>query len=162
MESEVRSTVCGARHVQLRFQIVPPKTHRSRRVVLRPTFVVQTLKRHKASQVERRLATGSAWVDNDLVVERGDGEPMLTRVLSRRFSTTARKAALELTCHGLRQGHATLMLAAGVNMKVVSERLGHSTIGITADLYTHIAEEVHRQAANSLDSWWRLALSQDE
>jgi integrase len=142
--------------------VVPPKTHRSRRIVLLPTFVVQTLKRHKANQAERRLATGAAWVDNDLVVERGDGQPMLTRVLSRRFSTAARKAGLELTFHGLRHGHATLMLAAGVNLKVVSERLGHSTIGITADLYTHVAEEVHRQAANSLDSWWRTALSQED
>lgn len=143
-------------------KIVPPKTHRSRRIVLLPTFVVQTLKRHKANQGERRLAIGSAWVDNDLVVERGDGQPMLTRVLSRRFSTAARKTGLELTFHGLRHGHATLMLAAGVNLKVVSERLGHSTIGITADLYTHVAEEVHRQAANSLDSWWRSALSQED
>lgn len=143
-------------------KIVPPKTHRSRRIVLLPTFVVQTLKRHKVNQAERRLAIGSAWVDNDLVVERGDGQPMLTRVLSRRFSTAARKAGLELTFHGLRHGHATLMLAAGVNLKVVSERLGHSTIGITADLYTHVAEEIHRQAATSLDSWWRSALSQED
>jgi integrase len=142
--------------------IVPPKTHRSRRIVLLPTFVAQSLKKHKASQAERRLACGAAWVDNDLIVERGDGQPMLTRVLSRRFSTAARRAGLELTFHGLRHGHASLMLAAGVNLKVVSERLGHSTIGITADLYTHVAEEVHRQAANSLDSWWQAALSQDD
>lgn len=143
-------------------KIVPPKTHRSRRIVLLPMFVVQTLKRHKANQAERRLALGATWVDHDLVVERGDGQPILTRVLSRRFSTAARRAGLELTFHGLRHGHATLMLAAGVNLKVVSERLGHSTIGITADLYTHVAEEVHRQAANSLDSWWQAALSQED
>lgn len=144
------------------WRIVPPKTHRSRRIVLLPTMVVQTLKRQKAAQAERRLAIGGAWVDHDLVVDRGDGEPMLTRVLSRRFSTAARRAGLELTFHGLRHGHASLMLAAGVNLKVVSERLGHSTIGITADLYTHVAEEVHRQATDSFDSWWIAALSQDD
>ena len=144
------------------WMVVPPKTHRSRRIVLLPTMVVQSLRRQKAAQAERRLAIGGAWVDHDLIIDRGDGEPMLTRVLSRRFSTAARRAGLELTFHGLRHGHASLMLAAGVNLKVVSERLGHSTIGITADLYIHVAEEVHRQATDSFDSWWVAALSQDE
>jgi integrase len=64
-----------------------------------------------------------------------------------------KQAGINLTFHGLRHGHASLMLAAGVHLKVVSERLGHSTIGITADLYTHVADEVHEAAAASLDSY---------
>lgn len=135
----------------------PPKTQRSRRIVLLPSFVVQSLKRHRAAQAERRLACGAQWKDRNLVIDRGDGSPMMTRVISRRFSEVARKAGLELTFHGLRHGHASMMLAAGVNLKVVSERLGHSTIGITADLYTHVAEEVHRKAADSLDAWMNFS-----
>lgn len=131
---------------------VPPKTHRSRRTVSLPGFVVHALRKHKKEQSERRLVVGSAWHDNDLVIERGDGLPVRTSSLSGRFADRMKKEGIKLTFHGLRHGHASLMLAAGVHLKVVSERLGHSTIGITADLYTHVADEVHEAAAASLDA----------
>ena len=132
---------------------VPPKTHRSRRSVSLPTFVVHALRKHRKEQSERRLIVGSAWQDFDLVIERGDGLPVRTSSLSGRFADRMKKAEIKLTFHGLRHGHASLMLAAGVHLKVVSERLGHSTIGITADLYTHVADEVHEAAAESLNSY---------
>lgn len=130
---------------------VPPKTHRSRRSISLPTFVVHSLRKHRKEQSERRLVVGSAWHDLDLIIERGDGLPVRTSSLSGRFADRMKRADIKLTFHGLRHGHASLMLAAGVHLKVVSERLGHSTIGITADLYTHVAEEVHEAAANQLD-----------
>ena len=132
---------------------VPPKTHRSRRSVSLPIFVVHALRKHKKEQSERRLVVGSAWNDYDLVIERGDGLPVRTSSLSGRFSDRMKGAGIRLTFHGLRHGHASLMLAAGVHLKVVSERLGHSTIGITADLYAHVADEVHEAAAASLDAF---------
>lgn len=131
---------------------VPPKTHRSRRAVSLPTFVVAALRKHKKEQAQRRLIVGSAWHDLDLVVERGDGQPLSTSNLSGRFANAMRKAEIDLTFHGLRHGHASLMLAAGIHLKVVSERLGHSKIGITADLYSHVAEDVHEAAAAKLDA----------
>lgn len=132
---------------------VPPKTHRSRRSVALPSFVIDALRKHKKEQSERRLNVGSAWHDLDLVIERGDGQPIRTSSLSGRFVTAMKRAGIDLTFHGLRHGHASLMLAAGVNLKVVSERLGHSTIGITADLYTHVADQLHEAAAASLDAY---------
>ena len=132
---------------------VPPKTHRSRRTVSLPGFVIHALRKHKKEQSERRLVVGSAWHDLDLVIERGDGLPVRTSSLSGRFADRMKKEDIRLTFHGLRHGHASLMLAAGVHLKVVSERLGHSTIGITADLYTHVADEVHEAAAASLDAF---------
>jgi integrase len=132
---------------------VPPKTHRSRRSVSLPNFVIAGLRKHKKEQAERRLYVGAAWHDLDLVVERGDGQPVRTSSLSGRFASAMKRAGMDLTFHGLRHGHASLMLAAGVNLKVVSERLGHSTIGITADLYTHVADQLHEAAAESLDAY---------
>lgn len=132
---------------------VPPKTHRSRRTVSLPGFVVEGLRKHKKEQSERRLIAGSAWHDLDLVVERSDGMPVATSSLSSRFAAAMRRSGMDLTFYGLRHGHASLMLAAGVNLKVVSERLGHSTIGITADLYTHVADHLHDAAAESLDAY---------
>ncbi|MGH7926394.1 MAG: site-specific integrase [Candidatus Binatia bacterium] len=134
---------------------VPPKTHRSRRSVSLPAFVVNALRKHRKEQSERRLIVGSAWHDLDLIIERGDGQPVRTSSLSSRFAARMKKGDIKLTFHGLRHGHASLMLAAGVHLKVVSERLGHSTIGITADLYTHVADEVHEAAATSLDIYLR-------
>ena len=132
---------------------VPPKTHRSRRGVSLPDFVVAALRQHKKAQSERRLLAGGAWQDFDLVIDRGDGQPLRTSSLSGRFASAMKRAGIDLTFHGLRHGHASLMLAAGVNLKVVSERLGHSTIGITADLYTHVADQLHEAAAASLDAF---------
>jgi integrase len=132
---------------------VPPKTHRSRRSVSLPDFVVSTLRQHRKEQSERRLIAGAAWKDLDLVIDRGDGQPLRTSSLSGRFASAMKRAGIDLTLHGLRHGHASLMLAAGVNLKVVSERLGHSTIGITADLYTHVADQLHETAAASLDAY---------
>ncbi len=151
-----KKTVCVSQALQETHEgviFVPPKTHRSRRGVSLPDFVVSALRQHKKEQSERRLIAGEAWQDFDLVIDRGDGQPLRTSSLSGRFASAMKKAGINLTFHGLRHGHASLMLAAGVNLKVVSERLGHSTIGITADLYTHVADQLHEAAAASLDSY---------
>jgi integrase len=72
-------------------------------------------------------------------------------MVSRLFKTLTRRAALPvIRFHGLRHTSASLALAAGVAMKVVSERLGHSTTGITADLYTHVVPAVAQDAADAI------------
>ena len=76
---------------------------------------------------------------------------MRVSALSQRFRYAMTKAGLDLNFHGLRHGNATLSLSAGIDLKVTSQRLGHSTIGITGDLYTHVASELDRQAAQKLD-----------
>jgi integrase len=129
-----------------------PKTHRSLRTVTLPGFVIAALRRHRKEQNERRLLLGNAWAELDLVIEDGAGGPMRPGLVSRQFRAITGKAGMDLTFHGLRHGHASLMLAAGEHLKVVSERLGHSTIGITGDLYTHVAPSVRREAADRLDS----------
>lgn len=132
----------------LRF--LPPKTHRSKRSVSLPAFVVEMLRRHRKGQNERRLLVGKSWHDNDLVIDRGTGEPMPPHALSQQFRTVSRRAGLDINFHGLRHAHASLMLAGGVHLKVVSERLGHSAIGITADLYSHVSPTIHEEAAATL------------
>ena len=77
------------------------------------------------------------------------------RRVSRLFTALAKKHGFDFTFHGLRHAYASLMLASGVDLKVTSELLGHSTIGITADLYTHVAERLHKDAAKRLDTLLR-------
>lgn len=149
--SEARITqTLQASSTGLRF--VPPKTHRSIRTITLPSFVVAALKQHRRRQGARKLVAGDAWQDHDLVVERGDGAPLPPSSLSQRFRALMTRTGIDLNFHGLRHAHASLMLAAGVHLKVVSERLGHSTIGITADLYTHVAKALDQDAANALET----------
>lgn len=129
---------------------VPPKTHRSARTIALPPFVLDALKQQRSHQGARRLAAGTAWQDFDLVVDRGDGAPLPPWAISQRFRSLMSKSGIDLSFHGLRHAHASLMLEAGIHLKVVSERLGHSNIGITADLYTHMAKALDQEAAAKL------------
>jgi integrase len=124
-----------------------PKSHRSRRSITLPPPVVEALKRHRKVQNERRLRLGDAWQELDLVIDRGDGGPIAPYSLSQRFRTASARAGVDVNFHGLRHGHASLMLALGIDIKVRSERLGHSTIAITGDLYDHVASDLDREAA---------------
>jgi len=132
-----------------------PKSYRSRRMIPVPKFLLRTLKTHRARQSESRLVAETAWQDHDLVTTRADGSPMDPRRVSRLFTALAKKNGFDFTFHGLRHAYASLMLASGVDLKVTSDLLGHSTIGITADLYTHVAERLHKDAAHKLDALLR-------
>lgn len=77
---------------------------------------------------------------------------MDSRRVSRLFTALAKENGFDFTFHGLRHAYASLMLASGVDLKVTSDLLGHSTIAITADLYTHVAERLHKDAAVKLDA----------
>lgn len=129
-----------------------PKSYRSRRSIPLPKFLLKVLKTQRARQSELRLVAGSAWQDHDLVVTRADGSPMDPRRVSRLFTALAKEHGFDFTFHGLRHAYASLMLASGVDLKVTSELLGHSTIGITADLYTHVTERLRKDAAHKLDT----------
>jgi integrase len=91
---------------------------------------------------------GDAYNDHGLVFPREDGTPLSPQYISDTFKRLAANAGLRpIRLHDLRHGQASLMLAAGVPLAVVSKRLGHSTIGITADTYSHLLEGVGAQAA---------------
>ena len=93
---------------------------------------------------------GEAWTDTGLVFTAGDGRPLVPDHVSRLFARLIKEADLPpIRLHDLRHGAATLALAGGANLKVVSEMLGHSTIAITADTYTSVLSEVAREAAEA-------------
>ena len=128
-----------------------PKTHRSRRSVSVPAALVGVLREHRHSQVEARLVAGDAWEDADLVFTDALGRPLSETRLRWAFWRLLREAGLpRIRLHDLRHTMATLMLAAGEHPKVVSERLGHSTVSITLDTYSHVLPGLQAAAAERL------------
>jgi integrase len=132
--------------------IQEPKTESSRRVLPVPAEVVAALRAHRARQAEHRLRLGPAWQDHGLVFTTASGGPIAPRNLLRRFKALAEAAGLPpIPFHGLRHAHATALLRDGIPAKVVSERLGHSSISLTLDTYSHVLPGMQRQAAGSID-----------
>jgi len=103
---------------------------------------VDGLRRRRARQNEERLAVGPDYAGYNLVFATEIGTPLSGRNAHRFFKLALARAGLpsSVRVHDLRHFAATLMLAAGVHPKVASERLGHSTVGITLDLYSHAVQ----------------------
>src|SRR5262249_43964533 len=123
----------------LRFK--PPKSGKGRAVAL-PAFAIEELRRLKREQAETLLSLGIRQNQDTLVCGRADGSPMLPTSLTHEFAKFADRAegVPRIRFHDLRHSHATQLLAAGVHPKVAQERLGHSTISLTLDLYSHVSD----------------------
>ncbi len=129
-----------------------PKTKRSRRVVTLPSTMVDVLRGHKVAQAQERLLLGLGRDETALVVSRYDGEPQNPRNFSKEFTRIARGAGLaSVGFHTLRHTHATQLLASNVHPKVAQERLGHSTIATTLDIYSHVVPSMQEAAAQKTD-----------
>lgn len=126
-----------------------PKTGRSRRTVTLPPEALAALQRQRERQDRERALLGPRYVEHRLVFASHRGTPLLASNVIRSFKATLVRVGLPAgtRIHDLRHAAATLLLRAGVHPKVVSERLGHSTIGITMDLYTHAVEGLDAHAA---------------
>jgi integrase len=128
-----------------------PKTARSRRSVSLDPETVATLQAHRRRQLEERVAAGDAWRDADLVFCDQLGGPLHPDRFTRAFGAAARRAGVkQIRLHDLRHTWATLALQAGIHPKVVSERLGHATTGITLDIYSHVQPELDASAASTV------------
>ncbi len=102
----------------------------------------------KAAQAAERLAWGPSYSAHDLVFCREDGSPVAPDQVSRRFIALSAGAGFpRIVLHGLRHTHATHALAAGVDVTIVSKRLGHSRSSFTADTYTRVLPQVDLEAA---------------
>ena len=128
-----------------------PKSRRSRRVVALDGTTLDALQRHRRHQLEEKLALGPGYDDHDLVFARADGRPYEPDEFSREFDRKIKRLGVpRIRLHDLRHTWATLALQAGIHPKVVSERLGHSTIAITLDTYSHVTPSLQREAADQV------------
>lgn len=132
-----------------------PKTARSRRLVELTPLAVEALRRHRHEQRKERLAFGPDYQDHGLVFCQVNGKPLDPHnMLKRSFKRLLKKAGItkDLHLHDLRHSCATLLLKQGVHPKVVQERLGHSNITMTLDLYSHVLPGLQREAGEKLEA----------
>ena len=106
------------------------------------------LRKHREKEQAKFLLLGVPVQDSDFVFRRVDGRPYIPNIVTDAFRRIARKAGLPgVRLHDLRHTHASLMLAAGIHPKIVSERLGHSSVTITLDRYSHVLPGLQEAAA---------------
>jgi integrase len=131
-----------------------PKTEKSRRLIALTPSTVDVLKEHQDSQNKLRLSLGyPALTDDDLVFCQYDGKPFLPNTITHNWIKLVRRSGLKgIRLHDARHTHASLMLKQGVHHKIVQERLGHSSIQITLDTYSHLASGLQEAAAKKFDN----------
>jgi integrase len=151
------SVVASAEQTDQGVREKEPKNGKGRTVVLSATEV-EELRSHRVQQAQRLLALGVRLSDDHHVVARADGQALQPRSLTHAFVKFARAHGFQIRLHDLRHSHATHMLASGVHPKIAQERLGHSSVGITLDLYSHVLPGMQAEAVNRVDAMLRDAL----
>jgi integrase len=137
------------------YRFEEPKTPRSRRTVPLPASTTKELLLHRVQQAEARLRAGERWQDLGLVFADDDGQPLDAHNLVARHLKPALQAAglpATLRLYDLRHTCATLLLLAGPHPKVVAERLGHASITLTLDTYSHVLPTTQEEAAGRLEA----------
>lgn len=129
------------------------KTIKSMRSVALSPDTIEVLKEHRKLIMMEQVAHGPAYQNNDLVVCTKFGGPVTQRAIQKVWTSFLKKTgAPKITFHDLRHTHASLLIKQGVHIKVISERLGHSSVSITMDTYGHLMPNMQEDAANGLDA----------
>lgn len=154
----VGCTICVQRSLTWKkdgknWTLSPPKTTKSRREITISKSVVSSLMELKERQDALRASAGASYADHGFIFADEAGLPLKRTVITRAFKEALHVAGMSknIRLYDLRHTSATLLLKAGENVKVVSERLGHVNISITLDLYAHVLPGMQRDAANRLE-----------
>lgn len=146
----VRRVLIDAAGVPLHFE--SPKTKKSARTVTLPGVVTDALREHRKRQAAERLKAGPDWKDGNLIFSTLTGGPLRQSFTRPSFTNILFAAELPaMRIYDLRHSCATLLLAGGENAKVVQERLGHASITLTMDTYSHVLPDMQQAAAEKLD-----------
>jgi integrase len=132
-----------------------PKTSRGRRKITLPEVLVESLKQHRTRQLEARLKAGTPWQDRNLVFCNTHGDYIDPNYLLYMFDKLLDKAGLpHMRFHNLRHSAATFLLVMGVHVKIVQELLGHSSISMTLDTYSHVLPGLQKEAMDKWNDWF--------
>ena len=134
-----------------------PKTAKARRMIVLSPLNASVLSRHREKQQQDRALLGTALREDDLVFSKPDGKPFLPNTVTHAWIKLVRQTGLNpIRLHDARHSHASIMLKQGTHPKVVQERLGHASIQITLDTYSHVAPGIQEAAAARFDQAFNL------
>ena len=130
---------------------ISAKTDRSRRNMALAPETVGLLRDVQGAQILARLEAGPLWQEQGYVFTHPNGTPLIPAQVAQEFAALIKRLDLpHLTFHGLRHAFATMALQANINSKVVSEALGHSSVNITLDLYSHVLPNMQDELASAV------------
>lgn len=134
-------------------EFTPPKTARSRRRINLSPATITALKSHRKRQLEERMARAGLWEDHGLVFPSSVGTPKSQRNLNREFKSAAKRAGLpqHFKLYDLRHTCATLLLSRNIHPKYVQELLGHASIALTLDTYSHVIPGMDGGTGGAID-----------
>lgn len=129
-----------------------PKSAKSRRTIALSPSVTLLLREYQEKQKLVRAMLGIPLTDGALAFSTPEGKPLRPNTVTRAWTMLAKRAGVKvIRFHDARHTHASIMLKQGIHPKIVQERLGHSSIGITLDTYSHVAPGLQEAAANRFD-----------
>ena len=130
-----------------------PKSKQGLRTVDLPLSTALLLQEYKDKHTAQRATLGIQLNENDLIFSDIEGKPLLPNTVTHAWIKLVRRTGLKgVRLHDARHTHASLMLKQGIHPKIVQERLGHASIQMTLDTYSHMAREIQKAAAESFDS----------
>ena len=152
------SVVESAEQTKAGVRYKSPKNGKGRTVAL-PAVVVSELRAHRLRQAQELLQLGVRLSDQTFVCAREDGEPQQPNSIGKAWDRFLASTELpKIRFHDLRHSHATIMLRANINPKIVSERLGHSRVALTMDTYSHVIPGMQEGAAAAIDAAFGTAV----
>lgn len=146
----VTKTLYNPRNNIKEYELLPPKTSGSIRTIRIDERLVKMLKHHEIKQKEIKLQKGLSYVDNQFIFARNDGHPQLRKVVEIRLKRILKKANItkNITPHSFRHTHTSLLIEAGVGVKEIQQRLGHTDINTTMNIYAHMTSNMEEKASH--------------
>lgn len=130
-----------------------PKTETSNRIISIPESIIKLLKEYQKEQLKSRLRLGDKWLETDRLFVQWNGAPMHPDTITKWFRQFLEDKNLpHITFHGLRHTHATLLISQGLDVRTVSNRLGHAQTSTTLNFYAHAFAKMDREASDKLDN----------
>ncbi len=145
----VTKTLYNPNNNYLNYQLLTPKTTGSIRTIKIDDMLVSMLKKHKIKQNEIKLKNAKFYKNEGFIFARDDGYPQLRKVFETRLKRLLKKAGIEknITPHSFRHTHTSLLIEAGVGIKEIQQRLGHSDINTTMNIYAHMTANMEEKAS---------------
>jgi len=156
----ITKTYYNEKNNTFQYQLLPPKTKRSRRKIIVDAEVINTLKSHKEAQNRVIERLGDAYYNKDFIfakTKRQYGYPIVIKNCQNRMGRLLKIAGLnkKLTPHSLRHTHTSLLAEAGVSLEQIMDRLGHTDDQITKNVYLHVTQEMKKEASQKFTELMR-------